>query len=228
MRLELKGIKKTYELEGGAQIAALHSIDLVIESGEFIALMGPSGGGKSTLLSILGLLLRPTAGWYAVDGRPSESLGRRDADALRGQAIGFVFQSAMLLPREQAWRNVMIPLTFNPAYRAERKTRAIEALRAVNLTHRLEHFPSQMSGGEQQRVGIARALVNSPRLLLADEPTGSLDSRTGEDILNLIAELGKRHGATIVMATHASSVAKHANRVVEMCDGRIVSETPGR
>jgi len=225
MRLTLQGIGKTYELDGGTRIPALCDVTLTIASGEFVALMGPSGCGKFTLLTILGLLMRPSAGQYLVDGRDAQSLTRHAQDALRGQSIGFVFQAGNLLPREQAWRNVMIPLTFNPAHRKDRKQRALDALRAVRLDHRVNHFPSQMSGGEQQRVGIARALVNSPQLLLADEPTGSLDRRTGEDILALMAELGRARGATIIMATHDSNVASHAGRVIEMCDGKIVSDS---
>jgi len=225
MRLELAGVGKTYTLEGGAEIPALCDVHLVIERGEFVALMGPSGCGKTTLLSILGLLLRPSCGKYSLENHDALTLSRQEQARLRGQAIGFVFQSYNLLPREKAWRNVMIPLTFNPAYRSKRRERALEALRSVNMLGRKNHFPSQMSGGEQQRVGIARALVNSPRLLLADEPTGNLDTRTGSEIIKLIVELGKARGATVVIATHDSSVAELADRSIEMRDGRIVADT---
>jgi len=224
LQLELTGIEKSYNVSESVSVPALRGIDIEIDRGEFVSLVGPSGCGKSTLLSILGLLTWPTAGRYNFEGRDTQTISRHDQARLRGDAIGFIFQSYNLLPRESAWRNVMFPLSFRSDTRATRKSASLEALEAVGLAHRADHFPSQMSGGEQQRVAVARALVNRPRLLIADEPTGNLDSVTGKEILNLIMQLATEYDTAVIMATHDSSVAAQAHRMVAMSDGRIISD----
>jgi putative ABC transport system ATP-binding protein len=223
MYVELTAVNKTYRMSESVAVPALCDVDLSVDRGEFVALVGPSGCGKTTLLSILGLLMWPTSGHYRLEGRDTSSVSRRDHAALRGDLIGFIFQSYNLLSRETAWRNVMFPLTFRPETRGTRKQAAMEALDAVGLGHRANHYPSQMSGGEQQRIAVARALVNRPRLLVADEPTGNLDSHTGQDVLELIIRLAGEYGTSIVMATHDLSVAQQAARIVRMADGRIVA-----
>lgn len=221
MNIELKGVSKTYRPSRDAAVRAVREIDMIIRQGERVALMGPSGCGKTTLLSILGLLSRPTAGRYFLDGRDVCQLSRAEQARFRGERIGFIFQSYNLLPREQAWRNVIMPLSFQTKHRGMRRQRAMEAMAAVNLLPRARHYPAQMSGGEQQRVAIARALVNRPRLLIADEPTGNLDSSTGKEIMDLISNVAKQCEASVIMATHDRSVADCAERIIEMRDGRI-------
>jgi putative ABC transport system ATP-binding protein len=204
-------------------VVALDAVDLDVARGEFVAVMGASGSGKSTLLHVLGCLDRPDAGSYRLAGRDVADLSGDERAELRNREIGFVFQSFNLVPRTSALENVELPLVYGGVPPREQRERAREALRAVGLEGREQHLPSQLSGGQQQRVAIARALVNGPSLLLADEPTGNLDSRTSHEILALFQRL-HRDGLTIVMVTHEADVAAHAGRVVTFRDGRIVSD----
>ena len=220
--IELLDVTKTYD-GGDVQVHALRGVSLSIERGEFVAIMGASGSGKSTLMNVLGCLDRPTSGAYRLAG---EEVSRLQADRLaqtRNRVIGFVFQSFNLLSRTSALENVELPLLYAGAHARERHARATEALRRVGLADRADHHPNQMSGGQQQRVAIARALVNRPRLLLADEPTGNLDSRTSEDVMRIFQELG-RTGITVVLVTHEPDIAEYAARVITMRDGRILSD----
>jgi putative ABC transport system ATP-binding protein len=208
---------------GDTVVRALRGITLEIYEGEFVAVMGPSGSGKSTLMSLFGLLDRPTSGCHLLDGREVAGLDEDTAARLRNRAIGFVFQTFNLLARSTALENVELPLAYAGVAKKECRRRATEALRRVGLDDRMNHWPRQLSGGEQQRVAIARALVGDPRLILADEPTGSLDSRTGLEILAFLQFLN-RAGRTIVMVTHDRTVAGHAARIVSMQDGRVVGD----
>jgi putative ABC transport system ATP-binding protein len=217
--IETLGLTKRYAL-GELSVEALQGVDLSVAPNEFVAIMGPSGSGKSTLLSILGCLERPTTGSYRLAGEEVGTFDERKAARVRRERIGFVFQAYNLLPRSTALQNVELPLVYGRVPRAERRARAIEALHAVGLDDRLEHHPSQLSGGQQQRVAVARALVTRPAVLLADEPTGNLDSHSAEEILTMLEELHDR-GATIVMVTHAREVAERAARVLHMLDGVI-------
>ena len=222
--IEVRGLAKSYETAAGP-FAALKGIDLVIRSGEFVAVMGPSGSGKSTFMNLLGCLDRATTGDYILDGRHVESLTPDELAALRGQTIGFVFQGFNLLPRMTLADNVALPLVYAGADLASRRARAREMLDRVGLNNYAESLPSRISGGQQQRVAIARALVNRPRLILADEPTGNLDSHTSEEIMALFGALN-REGITIVLVTHEPDIAQHAKRQVRFLDGLIVSDTP--
>ena len=210
---------------GGRPVDALRGLTLQIAEGEFVAVMGPSGSGKSTCMHLLGLLDRPSGGRYWLDG---EDVGRLNADrhaALRNRKFGFVFQNFNLLGRSTALENVELPLVYRGIGAAERRRRAAEALGRVGLDHRAAHWPRHLSGGEQQRVAIARAIVNNPRLILADEPTGALDSVTGNDILALFQALN-RSGCTIVLVTHDAGIARHAGRLLELRDGSLISDNP--
>ncbi len=218
--IHLEGVEKTYAM-GDAQVRALDGVSLVIERGEYVAVMGPSGSGKSTLMNIVGCLDTPTAGSYRLNDQEVARMADDDLAAVRNREIGFVFQTFHLLPRKDAIGNVELPLLYAGLGRAERQERAQLALAAVGLADRARHRPNQLSGGQRQRVAIARALVNRPSLLLADEPTGNLDSRTGEEILALFDEL-HRQGHTIVLVTHEEHLALRADRVVRLRDGRIV------
>src|SRR6202158_432155 len=203
---------------------ALSGIHLSVRKGEYVAMSGPSGCGKSTLLSIIGLLDTPTAGDYKLNGQPVANLDFADRSRIRNREIGFIFQSFNLIGDLTVYENVELPLTYRdgmPA--AERKRRVVESLERVGMAHRLRHYPSQLSGGQQQRVAVARALAGSPFLLLADEPTGNLDSRNGEAVMHLLADL-HREGSTICMVTHDPRFAKHAEREVHLFDGKVVSE----
>ncbi len=222
--IELQDITKEFVM-GGETLRALDGVSFKVEAGEFVAITGPSGCGKSTLMNVLGLLDLPHSGQYLLDGRPSQSLTDDELAGMRNSKIGFVFQSFHLLPRATALRNVEMPLVYavgdQPDLTAERRrTLAQAALEKVGLQDRMNHKPNELSGGQRQRVAIARALVNSPKLLLADEPTGNLDSRSGKDILKLFQELNAS-GVTIIMVTHDPSIADQASRVISMRDGRI-------
>ncbi len=223
--IEAIGLSKVYG-SGEVAVHALRGIDLQVRRGEFVAIMGPSGSGKSTLLNLLGCLDRPTRGRYLLDGEDVSRLSRTALADVRNRKVGFVFQAYNLLPRLTALQNVMLPLLYNRHERLsaeERRRRAIAALEAVGLGERLHHRPHALSGGEQQRVAIARALVNRPAILLADEPTGNLDTRSGREILVLLAEL-HRQGATILMVTHDPEASAHAARIIHLRDGEIVSD----
>src|SRR3569832_1000851 len=202
---------------------ALSGIHLKIDKGEYVAMSGPSGCGKSTLLSIIGLLDTPTNGKYLLNNQPVESLDFADRARIRNQEIGFIFQSFNLIGALTVYENVELPLTYRDMSAAERKQRVHEALERVGMAHRMRHYPSQLSGGQQQRVAVARALAGKPLILLADEPTGNLDSRNGEAVMQLLQEL-HREGATICMVTHDERFARHAERTIHMFDGKVVEE----
>ena len=212
-------ITRTYSM-GGNTVTALREADLTIQAGEFIALMGASGSGKSTLLNLLGLLDRATSGEYWLEETNVSSLRRDQLADLRGRRIGFIFQNFNLLPRLSAWENVALPLAYRQGEfrQQEQLSRAREALSRVNLDHRIEHQPMELSGGERQRVAIARALITQPAVILADEPTGNLDSNTGVEIMHLLKELNEE-GRTIIVVTHDLNVARFANRIYQMRDG---------
>jgi putative ABC transport system ATP-binding protein len=212
-------LTRVYQL-GPQEIYALRGVDLVIENGEYVAIMGPSGSGKSTLMNIIGCLDRPTSGRYLLDGIPVESMNDDELAAIRNKKIGFVFQTFNLLARTTALQNVELPLIYAKISRAERRDLAEEALTAVGLKERMHHQPNELSGGQRQRVAIARALVNKPSLLLADEPTGNLDSQTGREILDLFRDLHAR-GNSIIMVTHEDDVAQEAKRVIHIRDGKV-------
>ncbi|WP_334173239.1 ABC transporter ATP-binding protein [Sinomonas sp.] len=221
--IALDRIRKTYG-QGEAEVRALDGVSLTIERGEFVAIVGASGSGKSTMMNIIGCLDAPTSGRYFMDGIETGELDEYQLAQIRNRKIGFVFQSFNLIPRTRAVENVAMPLAYRKVPRRTRHGLALEALDAVGLSARSGHLPSQLSGGQQQRVAIARALVTEPVLLLADEPTGALDTHSSEEILDLFASLHAR-GRTIVMITHEPEVAARAQRVVRMQDGRIVSDT---
>ncbi|MEZ4770080.1 MAG: ABC transporter ATP-binding protein [Caldilineales bacterium] len=224
--IETHGLRKIYEM-GSAQVRALDGLDITIQPGEFVAIMGPSGSGKSTLMNILGCLDRPTEGSYLLAGEDVSGLDKVQLAAIRNRRIGFVFQSFNLLARTSALRNVMLPLVYKRNGQAlsgaEREERAMAALEAVGLADRSDHVPNQLSGGQRQRVAIARALVNNPLLIMADEPTGNLDTRTGDEIMGLLHDLHSR-GRTIVMVTHESYIAEQTERTITLVDGKLASE----
>jgi putative ABC transport system ATP-binding protein len=220
--IELRALSKTYDT-GEVQVHALREVTLDIDSGESVAIMGASGSGKSTLMNVLGCLDRPTGGTYRLDGRAVGELNRDRLAEIRNRTIGFVFQSFNLLPRTSALENVELPLMYAGLHGRERHRRARAALERVGLADRREHHPNQLSGGQQQRVAIARALVCEPRLILADEPTGNLDSRTSDEVIALFQDLVAT-GITLVLVTHEPDVAAHAARVIEMRDGLLRSD----
>jgi putative ABC transport system ATP-binding protein len=224
--ISIRDLVKTYDV-GAEPVHALRAVSLDVMPGEFVALTGPSGSGKSTLMHLLGCLDRPTSGTYLLNGQDVSSLPKRALSRVRNREIGFVFQGFNLLPRTSAVENVELPMLYAGTIPAkERRARAVEALTAVGLGQRLEHHPNQLSGGQQQRVAIARALVNQPKLLLADEPTGNLDSRTSIEVMGIFQRLNEQRGLTIVLVTHEPDIAEYATRVVTCRDGRILSDEP--
>ncbi len=222
--IAVRNVEKIYRMDG-VEVHALRGISLAVEPGEFVAIMGPSGSGKSTCMNILGCLDRPTTGTYLLDGTDVTTLGDEALARMRNRRLGFVFQSYNLLPRTPALENVELPLVY--AGTPDRRARARAALDSVGLGARARHLPTQLSGGEQQRVAIARALVNSPAIILADEPTGNLDSSTASEIMDLLDRLSQQ-GITIVLVTHEADIAARARRHVQFRDGRIVSDVPVR
>jgi putative ABC transport system ATP-binding protein len=221
--IELSGVGKVYD-GGSLEVAALRGVDLLVEPGAYLAIMGPSGSGKSTLMNILGCLDVPSSGTYRLAGEDVGALDEEELAHIRNRRIGFVFQQFHLLSALSAWRNVELPLIYAGIGRAERRARALAALDHVGLADRADHRPSELSGGQQQRVAVARALVTEPALLLADEPTGNLDSASTRDVLGLLAELSAA-GSTIVLITHEAEVAQAAGRVVHIRDG-LLEEQP--
>jgi putative ABC transport system ATP-binding protein len=224
--LRLEGIKKVFFTDE-METHALAGVHLEVHRGDYVSISGPSGCGKSTLLSILGLLDSPTEGAYTLNGQPVANLGHADRARIRNREIGFIFQSFNLIGDLTVYENVELPLTYRGMDGTERKQRVNEALERVGMAHRVRHFPSQLSGGQQQRVAVARALAGKPSILLADEPTGNLDSKNGEAVMDLLARL-HQDGATICMVTHDPRFARHAQRIVNLFDGRVVEDTAVR
>lgn len=221
--IELKGINKTYR-NGDRELRVLKDIDLEVEKGEFVAIMGPSGSGKSTLMNVIGLLDRPTSGDYFLDGQEVGNLSEKKLAHVRNEQIGFVFQQFFLLSKLNAFQNVELPLIYAGVHPAKRKEIAEQYLEKVELGSRMHHLPSELSGGQKQRVAIARALVNRPAIVLADEPTGALDTKTGEQIMDLLTKLNQE-GKTIIMVTHEPEIAAFANRRIVIRDGVISSDS---
>jgi putative ABC transport system ATP-binding protein len=222
LAVETRGLARTYA-SGGVAVAALDGVDIAIERGEFVAVMGPSGSGKSTFMNLLGCLDTPSAGLYRLDGLDVSRMGRDALAHVRNEKIGFVFQTFNLLPRTTALENVELPLLYSAAMPRDRQARARAKLAAVGLSEREHHHPAQLSGGQQQRVAIARALINNPVLILADEPTGALDSRTSVEIMALFQDLN-REGITVVVVTHEADIARYAGRVLSFRDGHLTHD----
>lgn len=221
--IELKGINKTYK-NGDQELRVLKDIDLEVEEGEFVAIMGPSGSGKSTLMNVIGLLDRPTSGEYFLEGQEVGNLSEKKLARVRNEQIGFVFQQFFLLSKLNAFQNVELPLIYAGVHPAKRKELAEQYLEKVELHSRMHHLPSEPSGGQKQRVAIARALVNQPAIVLADEPTGALDTKTGEQIMDLLTKLNQE-GKTIIMVTHEPEIAAFAHRRIVIRDGLISSDS---
>ncbi len=221
--IELDSIVKNYRI-GTQEVRALRSVSVDIYKGEYVAIMGASGSGKSTLMNIIGCLDTPTSGKYILNGKDASSLSDNQLAEIRNAEIGFVFQVFNLLPRSSALENVMLPMVYSGVRKTERKNRATETLTDVGLADRIMHKPNELSGGQRQRVAIARALVNNPSLLLADEPTGNLDSKISEEIMQLFAEI-HRKGNTLIVVTHEEDIAKHAHRIIKLKDGEVESDS---
>ena len=221
--IQTENLTKVYQM-GEDEVRALNGVTFHIDKGEMVAIMGPSGSGKSTLMSIIGCLDVPSSGIYSLDGVSVEHMQDSKLAEIRGRKIGFVFQQFNLLARTSALENVMLPLTYAGFSGKERHERALKALERVGLADRIHHAPSELSGGQQQRVAIARALVNEPAILLADEPTGALDSKTGVEILDLFQNLHREQSQTVIIVTHDSYIARHTNRIIKLSDGHITSD----
>ena len=224
--IEIKEVSKVYSL-GGSPLNALDKISLEIDRGEFVAIMGPSGSGKSTFMNMLGCLDRPTSGKYTLEGVDVSGLDRDELALIRNRKLGFVFQGFNLLSRTSALENVELPLIYSGVPASQRQERARESLKTVGLENRLRHHPSQLSGGQQQRVAIARALINDARIILADEPTGNLDARTGKEILDLFVRLNTEKKITVILVTHESAIAAYSKRMIRFLDGQIAGDGPG-
>jgi putative ABC transport system ATP-binding protein len=223
--IEIRDVCKTYDL-GEVKVEALRNASLTIEQGEYVAIIGPSGSGKSTLMNMLGCLDRPTSGSYKLGGEEVAAMSADERASIRNRRIGFVFQNFNLLARTSALENVELPMLYAKGISAsERRRRALEKLELVGLANRLDHHPTQLSGGQQQRVAIARALVNEPSILLGDEPTGNLDSKTNREVINLFRELNEKGRITVLLVTHNEAVARNANRMIVLRDGAIVCDT---
>ncbi|MEP6801807.1 MAG: ABC transporter ATP-binding protein [Acidobacteriota bacterium] len=224
MLIDIRDITKVYQM-GQEQVHALSGVTVGVERGEYVAIMGPSGSGKSTLMNLIGCLDTPTSGSYVLNGREVAQMTDDELAAIRNQEIGFVFQTFNLLPRTSALQQVELPLVYSGLPRKERRERAIKSLESVGLADRMSHQPNELSGGQRQRVAVARALINNPSILLADEPTGNLDSQTGNEIMALFEDLNRR-GNTIVLVTHEEDIAAHARRIVRLRDGKVREDTP--
>jgi putative ABC transport system ATP-binding protein len=224
MLIDIRDVTKMYQM-GQETVHALSGVTLGVERGEYVAIMGPSGSGKSTLMNLVGCLDTPTSGSYVLNGREVARMSDDELAAIRNQEIGFVFQTFNLLPRTSALQQVELPLVYSGLPRKERKERAVKALEAVGLQDRMTHQPNELSGGQRQRVAVARALINNPSILLADEPTGNLDSQTGNEIMALFEQLNER-GNTIVLVTHEEDIAAHARRIVRLRDGKVRDDMP--
>ncbi|MFA5010993.1 MAG: ABC transporter ATP-binding protein [Ignavibacteria bacterium] len=220
--IDISNIKKVYEM-GEEKLFALDGVDVVIERNEYVAIMGPSGSGKSTLMNIIGCLDTPTSGKYILNGKDVHEMDDDELAEIRNKEIGFVFQTFNLLPRNNALHNVELPLIYSGLSKADRIKQAQDSLANVGLADRMMHKPNELSGGQRQRVAVARALVNNPSIILADEPTGNLDTKTGEEIMSLFTDLNKK-GNTIILVTHEEEIARHANRIIKIRDGLIESD----
>lgn len=223
--IEVKDLKKSY-LEGETVTRALDGVTFSVRQGEFLAIIGPSGSGKSTLLHLLGLLDVPSSGSYRFNGKDVGSYSDDELARLRNEKVGFVFQAFNLLPRTSVLENVKLPLVYSEVPEKEWEAKARAAVEAVGLAHRMQHSQADLSGGERQRVAIARALVTDPDIIFADEPTGNLDSKSGKNIMSIIQRLNEEHGKTVVLITHESGTAEHAERIIELIDGRIDKDAP--
>ncbi|MCR4327918.1 MAG: ABC transporter ATP-binding protein [Patescibacteria group bacterium] len=221
--IHAKDLTKSYR-DGKTETNALCGVNFSVRKGEFLAIMGPSGSGKSTLLHLLGLLDEPTRGEYLLEGKNIAEYSSEELAKIRNEKIGFVFQMFNLLPRTSVLENVKLPLMYSNIPEREWNTRAQDAVESVGLTHRAEHSPAELSGGEKQRVAIARALVNDPEIIFADEPTGNLDSKSGKNVMSIIQNLNEKHGKTIILITHETSTAEHAERIIRLMDGSIESD----